>query len=375
MKIGFDGKRATQNFTGLGNYSRYIIELLAKNFPNNQYLVYSPKKPGNTRAEELLQFPAVTFKHPLAGYFKSLWRSWGIVRDLQNDQINLYHGLSNEIPFGIKKSGIPSVVTVHDLIFLRYPQYYPWFDRQIYKFKFRYACQNADKIIAISEQTKRDIIRYFNIADDRIEVIYQNCQPAFQHSCTDQEKEQIRNSYSLPAKYLLSVGTIESRKNLLLITKALKNITPEVQLVVIGRETPYTEKVKRYIADKHLEHRVRFLKNVPAEHLPGIYQQAEIFIYPSEFEGFGIPVLEALHSGVPVIAATGSCLEEAGGPGSLYVHPGDEAGLTRAIQQVLDNPAKKQEMILAGTKHLRQFSDAHIAKKIIDLYQKIIGHA
>ena len=376
LKIGFDGKRATQNFTGLGNYSRYIVRILSEYFPGNEYKVYSPQEFNTDKhAAFWNNSKSVTFHHPKQKRFKSFWRSYGIKTDLKADGIDVYHGLSNEIPFGIHKTGIASVVTVHDLIFLRYPQYYPLFDRKMYAFKFGYACRNADKIVAISEQTKRDIIHYFKIDESRIEVIYQNCNKSFHLEPSSADLERIKQSHQLPEKYILNVGTIESRKNLLLIVKALRNVDAGIHLVVIGRKTPYAEQVMEYIAANNLTNRVHFLSNVSNEDLPGIYKQAELFVFPSEFEGFGIPIVEALHSGIPVIAASGSCLEEAGGPESIYIGRNNESELAEAINSVLTDPEKRRRMVEAGRKYVMQFDDKLIAQKLIDLYQTLKPHA
>lgn len=372
MKIGFDGKRTTQNFTGLGNYSRYVLKNLGEHHPENHYSVFALRPP---RGSEELRIPSLSFHYPYNQLLKGYWRSYGIVNDLKNKGIDLYHGLSNEIPLGLKKAGISSVVTIHDLIFLRYPHYYPFIDRKIYEFKFRYAANHADKVIAISEQTKRDIIHYFNMDEDRIEVIYQNCNPIFQQVLSDKERLRIRSLYNLPEKYLLNVGTIETRKNLMLTVKALKELPSEIHLVVVGKETPYIDKINEFITRSSLTKRIHFLKNVDLKDLPGIYQQAEIFIYPSEFEGFGIPVIEALHSGIPVIAAKGSCLEEAGGIGSIYVDPRDHTGLADQISFVLGDEQKRQAMISAGSEHLKKFSDKKIANQLIQLYQNILINA
>ena len=375
LKIGYDGKRALQNFTGLGNYSRYIIEILSEYFPENQYEIYSSKFTNNPRSLHLQKLSSVAFHSSGKSFFSSLWRSFGIIKDLKNDKIQIYHGLSNEIPFGIEKTNIRSVVTIHDLIFLRYPAFYPWFDRQLYKIKFKYACRNADRIIAVSQQTKEDIIKFFGIPKSRIEVIYQNCSPIFYSKVSPEDKKRIASAYNLPEKYLLNVGSIEERKNLLLIVKALKNVSADIHLVVAGKETSYIREVKQYIAENQLANRVHFLKNVIFTDLPGIYQQSEIFIYPSKFEGFGIPIIEALHSGIPVIAATGSCLEEAGGPGSLYVNPADENELADSINYILEHPEEKQKMITLGSEFVKQFSNQIIAKKLTDLYQNVITDA
>ena len=370
MKIGFDGKRVTQNFTGLGNYSRYVLKILAEYYPENQYSVFAPA--ANQKNSDFLENPTIKFHTPKKKIIKILWRSVGIVKDLQKEKIDLFHGLSNEIPVGLKKAGIPSVVTIHDLIFRRYPHYYPFFDRKIYEFKVRYASKHADKIIAISEQTKRDLVSFFNVDESRIEVIYQNCDPIFLEKVSDEEKARISFAYNLPEEFLLNVGTIETRKNSLLVVKALKELKTNIHLVIIGKETPYTQEVKKFINDNNLKNRVHFLKNVSYHELPGIYQQARIFVYPSEFEGFGIPVVEALSSGIPVIAAKGSCLEEAGGKDSIYVDPNDSNELTDQINLIMNNYEKRELMIRSGFEHIKNFADKKIADKLINLYQNLI---
>jgi glycosyltransferase involved in cell wall biosynthesis len=370
MKIGFDGKRATQNFTGLGNYSRYMLKILAEFYPENQYAVFVPAPA--QKPLSLLEYPSIHFQYPKNQLFKIFWRTIGICKDLKKEKIDLFHGLSNEIPIGLKKIGIPSVVTIHDLIFYRYPQYYPYFDRKIYELKVRYASKHADKIIAVSEQTKLDLINFFNVEESRIEVIYQNCDPIFLSKVTEHEKTRIRNTYNLPEEFLLNVGTIETRKNSLLIVKALKKLQDNIHLVIIGKETPYTQVVKNFIANNNLMSRVHFLKNVSFQDLPGIYQQASIFIYPSVFEGFGIPVVEALSSGIPVIAATGSCLEEAGGKNSIYVDPNDSDELANQINLLINNTEKRELMIRSGFEHINNFSNQQIADKLFKLYQNLI---
>jgi glycosyltransferase involved in cell wall biosynthesis len=375
MKIGFDGKRVIQNFTGLGNYSRYILQVLACNIPENKYTVYSAKQPDQTLISQFKTLCSISFKLQKSKSFSSIWRTLGIVKDLKRDNIDIYHGLTNEIPIGLDKAGIASVVTIHDLIFLRYPHYFNFIDRSIYKLKVMYACKNATRIIAISEQTKRDILSFCNVPEERIEIVYQNCNSLYSELASVQEKESVRSKYNLPEKYLLNVGTIEARKNLLLIAKALKAVPDHIQLIVIGKQTAYAKEVKQYLRNNKLAHRVRFLSKVPLSDLPAIYQQAEIFIYPSEFEGFGIPIIEALHSRVPVIAATGSCLEEAGGPGSCYVHPKDEIQLSYCINSILNSAEKKEEMINEGSLYVQKFSDKKIAEDLMKVYKKALAHA
>ena len=163
MIIGYEAKRIYHNKTGLGNYSRDLVRILASYYPENRYFLYNPKK--NKEALFTTNSLGIIEKLPSTSFYKkfyNVWRQIGIVSDLKLDNTEIFHGLSGEIPSGLKKANIKSVVTIHDLIFMRYPNLYSYFDRKIHFYKFKKSAQNADLVIAISEQTKADIITYLN---------------------------------------------------------------------------------------------------------------------------------------------------------------------------------------------------------------------
>lgn len=375
MKIAYDAKRITHNRTGLGNYSRYVVNGLAETFADNQYMLYSPSEGHAALRSQMLKSGNIKFRHPLKGLskmFPALWRSRLIVPDLINDGADLFHGLSNELPVGISKSGIPSVVTIHDLIFLRYPELYHPIDRAIYRYKFKKACIEADKIVAVSHQTARDIGSFFQIPQEKIEVVYQGCNPVFGQLQPESLKETIRLKYNLPESFILYVGSIEKRKNLLLLIKALEGIKEDVTLVAIGRQTSYSSEIDTYLKEKQLGSRVKILHSVPFGELAAFYQMARLFVYPSRFEGFGIPIIEAQSAGVPVIGATGSCLEEAGGEAALYTDPDDHLQLRSMIEEVLRDDNLQSSMHTAGYENLKRFDRTKLAHDMMKVYNSLV---
>lgn len=374
LTIAFDGKRAANNCTGLGNYSRHIINLLAKFFPENRYVVFLPKENKNPQFEEILkqnpQIKTVLPKKKIWKKFSSLWRVFAIKNEITEFPNVIFHGLSNELPLTIKKTKVKSIVTLHDLIFLKFPKFYNFFDRQIYAYKFRKACENADKIIAVSECTKKDIVEFFEINPEKISVIYQGCDKVFKTNIPQEVLQKVKQKYNLPDRFLLNVGSIEERKNAALIVKALPLLKEKLPLVIVGKRTKYTLEVEKNAEDLGVKNLVHILDKVPFEDLAPIYRMSEIFIYPSRYEGFGIPIIEAINCGVPVIAATGSCLEEAGGKNCLYVNPDDEKELALAIEKFSDTNFRLRA-VEKSQEYVKKFSEETQAEKLMECYKKI----
>lgn len=380
MNISFDAKRAAQNRTGLGNYSRFILDILNRYMPEGQFALYTPnpKKAkllepyltSSDKEKEDSRFKLYTPKG-LWTLCRSLWRTFGITGYLNSNTTDIFHGLSNELPLNIRHAKCKSVVTIHDVIFRSFPQGYKPIDRWIYNFKFRKAAENADKVIAVSEFTKQEIMRYYNIPSEKIVVAYQGCDIQFRSKATEEQMAAARSTYSLPDRYLLYVGSIEERKNLLLLIKALKHLPADTHVVAVGKQTAYFHKVKEYVDEHNLTERVHFLHNANFRDFPAIYQMSDIFVYPSRIEGFGIPLLEALCSGVPAIGCTGSCLEEAGGPHSLYVSPDDDKALAEAILKIQNDPSLRKTMIEKGYEHAALFEEEILAKRLIEIYKSL----
>jgi glycosyltransferase involved in cell wall biosynthesis len=372
MNIAFDAKRAFLNPTGLGNYSRTLIKSLLQYFPGNQYTLFTPKTGSNGFDNLVRQYPSASLTLPKSitdKLFRSYWRSYGITKLLGAGNIDVYHGLSNELPFNINEFEGKKIVTIHDLIFLRYPEYYPAADRKIYDAKFKSACLNAEIIVAVSEQTKRDIGSFYFIREEKIKVVYQSCSEGFYRETTRLESGKIKLKYNLPVEYLLHVGTIEERKNLLTILKALTRVK-NIPLVVIGRKKEYYSKVSSFIEKNNLGSRVFFPENVLSEDLPEIFRNAKAFIYPSEFEGFGIPIIEALTSKTPVITSNENVFHEAGGPDSIYIDAHDDEKLSVEIKKILSYPELCTQMAEKGFEYAKKFHPEKIAHEMFSVYSE-----
>lgn len=386
MNIGFDAKRAAQNRTGLGNYSRFVIRILSEKFAGNQYHLYTPKPHRMPYLQEIPTLKHLFLHFPPQGIWsriRSLWRVWGITKDIQKDGIQIFHGLSNELPLNIGTpeqrkmkaggKGCKYIVTIHDLIFIHTPQYYHWIDRQIYNFKFRRACRCADRVIAVSEYTKQEIMHYYHTPESKIDVVYQGCDPVFSQEIEEGKLQEVKARYQLPDKFVLYVGSIEERKNLMLVAKAMAELNRRaaIHVVAVGRRTAYVDQIQDFLKAQGIDHLFHFYHQVPYADLPAFYKWASTFAYPSRIEGFGIPLLEAISSGVPAIGCTGSCLEEAGGPDSIYVNPDDAKGMADAILRTCTDEPLRQHMISEGKKYALNFSDEKLSHDLMKVYENL----
>ncbi len=370
LKIGFDAKRAFCNARGLGNYSRDVVRILSTYFADNQYFLFTPNR--------RLDFPLsknCTVVEPrtfFARSFSALWRSRGICSEAYFRNLSLYHGLSHELPLGIERTHIPSVLTVHDILFLSHPELYPYFDRHIFRKKYLNSFHRADRIIAISETTKSELVNALGISPEKVDVVYQGCDPVFSQAISDEKKAETQARYGLPSEFILIVGAIEERKNHQLIMRAMTHKRVALPLVIVGAESRYSAHLKRFASELGIRNRVHFLHHVATEELPAIYALSSVFVFPSLGEGFGRPIIEAFTVGTPVITSAEPSLRETGGDAAVFVSVNDDDELAEAISNVLNDSEMRSGMIARGKQRAKLFSDSSIAESLMNVYSKVL---
>ena len=376
--IGFDAKRAYHNRTGLGNYSRTLLQGLSLFYPQHHYFLFNPT-PSKLYTPPSTQFTEVNPGNLLGKLLPSMWRRHWMKRDIEQ-RVDLYHGLSHELPAGLHKGKVKTVVTMHDLIFEHFPDQYHRNDIMMYRSKFKHACETADHIISISESTQKDLIQLYQIPAHRISVCYQSCDPRFLQSATQQQLAKFELEFKMPFRYFLSVGSIIERKNLLNTCNAFFELNPpsDVKLLVLGKGGTYKEKVKDFIQQKKLSDRILFLDEIKDEYwieqnLPHIYHNALALLYPSIMEGFGIPVLEAMSSSTAVITSGQSSLLEAGADAALFVDPLQPSSITQAMKAILFDETLRQQHIQQGLLAVNKFSLQQTTHAVMNVYSSILN--
>ncbi len=372
LRLGYDAHALFANFTGPGSYSRTLLKNLAAYFPDNIYFLYTDEVERNAETQFFLNSPLYHLQRPRHRP-PFLWSWIGLPRELRRHRVDVFHGLNAYLPPGLGRLGVRRVVTVHDLAYHRYPQFYPWELRWRRSRRIGQACRRADRIVAISDCTRRDLIELYRIDPARIEVVYQSVHERFLTEKPPKVLRAVGERYDLPVDYLLYVGAVSRRKNLLAAVKALETLpaADRLPLVVVGRGGEYRQEIAAYAHSRGLSDLLHFIRP-EFDELPAVYQKAAAFVYPSLYEGFGIPVLEALFSRIPVITSNVSSLPEAGGDAALLVDPTDPAAIGAALQRVLHDSELRQTMIERGWQHAQHFRGEPLTRRMMQVYEKLV---
>ena len=371
MVIGFDAKRAFQNNTGLGNYSRMMVCGLAQEHQDLRAFLYSPDMSGEYK-QYFTGYANISTRQPtgIDRHVPNIWRRFGVTFHLKEDKVKIFHGLSHELPHGIPRS-IKRVVTIHDLIVWRYPQFYSLVDRNIHRSKIRHSCKIADVVVAVSEQTKRDLVELLHVPEDKIKVVYQSCDPIFWKPVSESDKQYVREEYHLPEKYIICVGSIEERKNPIAVVKARAELPDDVHLVIVGKNHgTYHASLMSAVKSLRLTNRVHVIGKADFDDFPALYACACASAYMSLYEGFGIPILESLCCDTPVVTSNRSSMPEAGGDAALYADPEKPAEIVQRLKSIIDDPALRQQLVEKGREQREKFTQHRI---ISDLYAVYCG--
>lgn len=375
MRIGIQaflwGRAGSYRQSGVSNYIRHLVYGLAETPLPGEILAYLPfttAPPDIPPSPHLRARPSpihlgrpalrIAWEHSLFPLL--LWR----------DRVDLLHATMNVAPWW---TPCPTVVTIHDLAYMRYPEVHPRGRRMYLTLFTRLTLRRARAVVAVSAYTRGEVIRLLGVPPERVHVIYEGVDADFR-PLPPEQVAAFRRQRSLPSRYLLYVGNLEPRKNLPRLIQAFARIGPEVELslVLVGAKGWGYDAIYRQVAELDLSKRVLFPGFVPREELPLWYNGAEVLVYPSLYEGFGLPPLEAMACGTPVLTSTASSLPEVVGEAGLQVRPDDVEGLATALRRLTTDRELQAELRRRGMQQARRFSWDQMARETADLYRRLV---
>jgi glycosyltransferase involved in cell wall biosynthesis len=373
MNIGYDAKRAFHNPTGLGNYSRTLLTAILRQHPENQYFLFDTKKPMDLPYfHRALRESGAAYQYQ--GGSGSLARSFFWGGKAVRLKLDIFHGLSNEIPLDWKSGrGPKSVVTIHDVIFRRYPDAYRWTDRFIYQQKTAFACKKADLILVPSKQTRADLEGWFPACKGRVEVLYQDTAPAFHYRKRPEAVAKVLYKYDLVERpYILCVSKLEQRKNHLRLLEAFRSVMNEIpeDLVLVGGRGNTADEVLEQL--EAFDGRLRWLGAVESDDLVNLYDGCVFTVFPSVFEGFGIPVLESVRRGKAVLSARDSCCEEVAADAGIYADPLSVESLAEGLVKLSSDAALRFQLEEAARRQAGRFDLKSLTEELHSHYQRIL---
>jgi glycosyltransferase involved in cell wall biosynthesis len=373
MRIGIDARLLYYQQAGIGQYTLRLVEALAQVDRENEYVLLQSHKDRSILVREP-NFRRHAMWTPPHHRFEQL----ALSLELAPVKVDVLHQPDFIPPW---RRRCPAVVTIHDLGFLRYPETLTEASKRYYGQIYR-AVKSAEQIIAVSECTKADLVRLTSAPENKVTVIYEAAGPQF-HPIQDRSAlKDARARYGIVGDFILFVGTIEPRKNLSALVRAYAYLIKEKargqtlpKLIIAGRRGWLFEEVFSLVEELDLGYVIRFIGGVPAGDLPYLYNAALLFVYPSLYEGFGLPLLEAMSCGTPAVASDRSSLPEIAGDAALLVPPEDPEKMAQAIWQALTDDELRRELRQKGLAQAQGFSWERTARQTIQVYQKAAGLA
>ncbi|MBC7222825.1 MAG: glycosyltransferase family 4 protein [Anaerolineae bacterium] len=372
MPIYVDVSAAVHSKAGLGRYAASLARALVEARPGAFALFYNGRPP----AQALRALPPVPARSVPAGY--KPWRMavwWGQVLRVSFNRLvpgaTLFHATEHLLP---PLRDVPTVLTVHDLIFYLFPQYHKPLNYWYLRWTMPLYVRRADAVIAVSEATRQDLVRHYRVPPEKVRVIHEAAAPHFRPAAPE-AVAQVRRRYGLPPRFALTVGTIEPRKNLPRLFRALAPLrgAERIPLVVAGGKGWLYEETFRTVARLGLEDQVSFLGYVPEEDLPALYTAADLFVLPSLYEGFGLPVLEAMSCGAPVACSQAASLQEVAGDAARYFDPHDPEAMAEAIWALWADADLRAHLREQGLRRAAAFSWERAAHETLALYDALLA--
>ena len=374
MKVAIDVRTILSNRSGVGNYVLHLIQNLKKVDPESIYYFLSLKKNlpflGSFASE---QNPLLTVfsheSHPLGDF----WEHFVLPVRLMKKGIDIFHGPASLIPF--RKDHYRVVVTIHDLVAFLFPETIPLKYGAYMRYLLRHAVKRANKIISVSYHTRQDLIDILKVPSEKITVIHEAPSPIFRPYDPMEVRTFLKERYGIQKKFIYHLGNIEPRKNLIVLleafTRVCRELGPEVQLVVSGQKGWLIRSLNQFLKNYPNRDQVLFTGYVPMEELPFFMNGAELFVFPSLYEGFGLPVLEAMSCGTPVISSNQSSIPEIIGSAGILIDPTDTRELADRIIFLLRNRKERERLCLSGKEQAARFSWEEAARKTLDVYRSV----
>lgn len=374
MKIAIDLTQLPNQLTGVGFYMENLVKGLASVDNDNEYYLFLKRSALSAFRVDNKRFKYIAVpKYPFI--IRVLWEQLILPIYLLFMRIDLLHSPHYTTPlFGW---WFKRVVTFHDMTFFLFPKMHQRWKVGYFRTMIRLSARRADRIISVSNSTTRDIINKLRVPAVKIRTIQLAVSPEYKPGLDQHRIEAVKNKYGLPAEYILFVGTIEPRKNIIGLVRAYQALPPAIKerfsLVIVGKKGWHYKELFAEIENSSDRNRIVFPGYIPEDDLPAVYNGAVLFVYPSFYEGFGIPVLEALSCGVPTITSNISSMPEVAVDAGLLVDPNNVEEVTRGIMLVLGEPDRAKKMVELGLKKAAAFSWQKCAQETLAIYKGLLG--